>query len=61
LVADAPAQLDNDVDVQTQQPALARRLWGAHNVRTHGTGTKRLHHPDVGELVLPYEELAITA
>jgi transcriptional regulator with XRE-family HTH domain len=38
-----------------------RRLWGAHNVRTHGTGTKRFHHPDVGELVLAYEELAITA
>jgi transcriptional regulator with XRE-family HTH domain len=38
-----------------------RRLWGAHNVRTHGTGTKRFHHPDVGELVLAFEELAITA
>ena len=38
-----------------------RRLWGGHNVRTHGTGTKRFHHPDVGELVLAYEELAITA
>jgi transcriptional regulator with XRE-family HTH domain len=38
-----------------------RRLWGAHNVRTHGSGTKRFHHPDVGELVLAYEELAITA
>jgi transcriptional regulator with XRE-family HTH domain len=38
-----------------------RRLWGAHNVRTHGTGTKRFHHPDVGELLLAYEELAITA
>ncbi len=38
-----------------------RRLWGAHDVRTHGTGTKRFHHPEVGELVLAYEELAITA
>jgi hypothetical protein len=38
-----------------------RTLWGAHNVRTHGTGTKRFHHPDVGELTLAYEELAITA
>ena len=27
-----------------------RRLWAAHNVRTHGTGTKRFHHPVVGEL-----------
>ena len=38
-----------------------RRLWAAHDVRTHGTGTKRFHHPVVGELVLAYEELAITA
>ncbi|MBO9522637.1 MAG: helix-turn-helix domain-containing protein [Nocardioidaceae bacterium] len=38
-----------------------RQLWASHDVRTHGTGTKRFHHPDVGELVLAYEELAITA
>ena len=38
-----------------------RRLWADHNVRTHGAGTKRFHHPLVGELTLAYEELAITA
>jgi transcriptional regulator with XRE-family HTH domain len=38
-----------------------RRLWAAHDVRTHGAGTKRFHHPVVGELILAYEELAITA
>lgn len=38
-----------------------RRLWAAHDVRTHGAGTKRFHHPLVGELTLVYEELAITA
>jgi transcriptional regulator with XRE-family HTH domain len=38
-----------------------RRLWADHNVRTHGTGTKRFNHPIVGELTLAYEELAITA
>ena len=38
-----------------------RRLWGVHDVRTHGTGTKRFRHPVVGELTLAYEELAITA
>jgi transcriptional regulator with XRE-family HTH domain len=37
------------------------RLWADHNVRTHGTGTKRFNHPLVGELTLAYEELAITA
>ena len=38
-----------------------RRLWADHNVRSHGTGTKRFRHPVVGELTLAYEELAITA
>lgn len=38
-----------------------RTLWGAHDVRTHGTGTKRFNHPIVGELSLAYEELSITA
>lgn len=38
-----------------------RRLWAGHDVRTHGAGTKRFRHPVVGELVLAYEELAITA
>jgi transcriptional regulator with XRE-family HTH domain len=38
-----------------------RALWGAHNVRTHGSGTKRFTHPVVGELTLAYEELAVTA
>jgi transcriptional regulator with XRE-family HTH domain len=38
-----------------------RTLWAAHNVRTHGAGTKRFQHPIVGELILAYEELAITA
>lgn len=40
---------------------IFRSLWGAHNVRTHGAGTKRFHHPVAGELTLAYEELAITA
>ncbi|PKZ64239.1 transcriptional regulator [Gordonia terrae] len=38
-----------------------RTLWAAHNVRTHGAGTKRFQHPVVGELTLAYEELAVTA
>jgi transcriptional regulator with XRE-family HTH domain len=38
-----------------------RRLWGAHDVHILGAGTKRFHHPEVGELVLAHEEFAITA
>ena len=34
---------------------------GAHDVRTHGAGTKRFVHPVVGEVELAYEELAVTA
>ncbi|MGW1813895.1 helix-turn-helix transcriptional regulator [Streptomyces sp. NPDC002125] len=38
-----------------------RTLWGAHNVRLHGTGTKRFHHSAVGELTLAYEGLEMAA
>ncbi len=38
------------------------RTWSAaHNVRYHQTGTKRLHHPVVGELELDYEVMAVSA
>jgi transcriptional regulator with XRE-family HTH domain len=47
-------------ELSTQSETF-RRLWGAHDVRTHGSGTKRFRHPVVGELTLAYEELAITA
>jgi transcriptional regulator with XRE-family HTH domain len=38
-----------------------RVRWAAHNVRFHRTGTKRLHHPVVGELELSYETLELGA
>ncbi|MFE4626569.1 helix-turn-helix transcriptional regulator [Streptomyces mirabilis] len=38
-----------------------RTRWGAHNVRHHGTGTKRFHHHTVGDLTLAYEGLEMTA
>lgn len=47
-------------ELSTQSETF-RRLWGAHNVRTHGAGTKRFHHPVVGDVTLAYEEFAITA
>ncbi|SNT52832.1 helix-turn-helix domain-containing protein [Rhodococcoides kyotonense] len=40
---------------------LFRTLWAAHDVRTHGTGTKHFHHPVVGDVSLAYEELLVTA
>lgn len=47
-------------ELSTQSETF-RTLWAAHNVRTHGAGTKRFVHPVVGELTLAYEELALTA
>ncbi|MFJ3659593.1 helix-turn-helix transcriptional regulator [Streptomyces sp. NPDC090119] len=38
-----------------------RSRWAAHDVRHHGTGTKRFHHPTVGPLTLAYEGLRLTA
>ncbi|WP_017595275.1 helix-turn-helix domain-containing protein [Nocardiopsis potens] len=32
-----------------------RLLWAAHNVREKGHGTKRFHHPVVGDLTLAFE------
>jgi transcriptional regulator with XRE-family HTH domain len=34
-----------------------RLRWSAHNVRFHRSGTKRIHHPDVGDLEFTYEGL----
>lgn len=38
-----------------------RRLWAAHEVRLHRTGTKRFHHPVVGDLTLAYEAMDLAA
>ena len=36
-----------------------RLRWAAHDVRIHSAGIKRLHHPVVGDLDLPYESLPL--
>lgn len=36
-----------------------RVRWAAHNVRIHSTGVKRLHHPVVGDLDLPFESFPL--
>lgn len=38
-----------------------RVRWATHDVRHHRTGTKRLHHPVVGDLDLSYEGLELPA
>ena len=38
-----------------------RRRWSAHDVRIHGAGTKRFHHPVVGDLTLAFETAGLEA
>jgi hypothetical protein len=38
-----------------------RTRWAAHNVRFHRTGSKRIHHPLVGDLDLRYEVMELSA
>ncbi len=47
-------------ELSTRSDAFRTR-WGAHNVRHHGTGTKRFHHHTVGDLTLAYEGLEMAA
>jgi transcriptional regulator with XRE-family HTH domain len=43
------------------QSELFRTLWAAHDVRNHDTGSKRFHHPVVGDLTLSYETMTLAA
>ena len=43
------------------QSELFRTRWAAHNVRSHDTGSKRFHHPVVGELTLTFETMTLVA
>jgi transcriptional regulator with XRE-family HTH domain len=38
-----------------------RNRWAAQNVRLHRTGVKKFHHPVVGDLVLDYEAMELSA
>jgi transcriptional regulator with XRE-family HTH domain len=38
-----------------------RVRWARHDVRIHTTGVKRIHHPIVGDLELPYEATPLIA
>ncbi|MDX3726038.1 helix-turn-helix transcriptional regulator [Streptomyces caniscabiei] len=47
-------------ELSTRSDAFRTR-WGAHDVRTHGTGVKHFHHPVVGDLTLAWEGLDMAA
>jgi transcriptional regulator with XRE-family HTH domain len=44
----------------TRSDEFARR-WARHDVKFHRSGVKRLHHPLVGDVALPYEALDLPA
>ncbi|KHK98341.1 XRE family transcriptional regulator [Microbacterium mangrovi] len=45
-------------ELVTRSDAFGQR-WSAHNVRHHRTGTKLIHHPEVGDLELTYEGMEL--
>jgi transcriptional regulator with XRE-family HTH domain len=47
-------------ELSTRSPEF-RTWWAAHNVRYYQTGTKRIHHPVVGEMELSYEVMELAA
>lgn len=40
---------------------LFRTLWGAHDVREHRTGVKKVHHPVVGDLDLTFQAMDLAS
>jgi transcriptional regulator with XRE-family HTH domain len=47
-------------ELATRSDAFRSR-WAAHNVRLHHTGTKRFHHPVVGELSVAFNAMDLPA
>jgi transcriptional regulator with XRE-family HTH domain len=54
-------ELSDLVGELSTRDELFRTLWAAHNVHTHDTGIKRVHHPLVGELNLNFEAMELVA
>lgn len=50
-------QLSDLVGELSTRSDLFRRLWGAHDVKEHRTGTKSVHHPVVGDLDLTFQSM----
>lgn len=46
--------------VPEPSPSWPKVRWVAHGVRLHRTGTKRFHHPLVGDVTLAYEALDLS-
>ncbi|MFI5906097.1 helix-turn-helix transcriptional regulator [Dactylosporangium sp. NPDC051541] len=60
-----PCECDTDLtaligDLSTRSEDFRTR-WARHDVHLHTTGVKRIHHPVVGDLELPYEATPLAA
>ena len=54
-------QLSDLVGELSTRSDLFSTLWGAHDVRQHGTGLKLVHHPVVGDLDLTFQAMDLPA
>lgn len=55
------AELQRLIGALSTRSEYFRQVWARHDVRLHRTGTKRLHHPVVGDIELLYESLDLPA
>ncbi|ORB62344.1 helix-turn-helix transcriptional regulator [Mycolicibacterium tusciae] len=55
---DDPLLMELVGELSVKSPEF-RRFWADHNVRERTHGTKRYHHPLVGDLTLQYESVAL--
>ncbi|MEU8613772.1 helix-turn-helix transcriptional regulator, partial [Actinoplanes sp. NPDC048791] len=54
-------QLSNLIGQLSTRSDDFRVRWASHDVRAHLTGAKRIHHPVVGDLELPFESMPLPA
>jgi hypothetical protein len=54
-------ELSDLVGELSTRSELFRTLWAAHNVHTHDSGVKNMHHPLVGEIKLSFEAMELVA
>jgi transcriptional regulator with XRE-family HTH domain len=54
-------QLSDLIGELSTRSDVFRKLWGAHDVREHRTGIKKVHHPVVGSLDLTFQSMDLSA
>lgn len=52
-------ELSNLIGELSTRSDAFRRMWGSHDVHVFHDGTKRLHHPVIGDLELDHETMRL--